>query len=64
MLQDSLLAAGPEPKMKDSVMCRGQNAFRVVPFEGPEAGLMGPCIKVHQLLLRQDASGKGHSSRG
>ena len=45
-------------------MCRGQNAFRVVPFEGPEAGLMGPCIKVHQLSLRQDTNGKGHRSRG
>ena len=43
--------------MKDDVMCRGQSAFRVVPFEVQEAAL-GPLIKVFQLLLRGGGGGE------
>ena len=59
VLQESLLPAGPEPTMKDYVMCRGQNAFRVVPFEAQEAALSGPLIKVCHLLPCPKAGCKG-----
>ena len=64
VLQDSLLPAGPEPTMNSHMMCRGQNAFRVVPFEAPEAALSGPLIKVCQLLLCQEAEHEGLGARG
>ena len=39
-------------------MCRGQNTFRIVPFEASEAALTGPLIKVCQLLPCQEAGCK------
>ena len=64
VLQESLSPAGPEPTIKDYVMCRGQNAFRVVPFEAQEAALSGPLIKVCHLLPCLKAGCKGgHKGR-
>ena len=45
-------------------MCRGHNAFRVVPYEAPEAALSGPLIKVCQLLLCQEAEHEGFGGGG
>ena len=52
MVQSSLLPAGPEPTMKDSVMCRGKHAFRMVQFASPEADLGTPLVKASLLRLQ------------
>lgn len=35
--------------MRDSVLCRGKNAFRLVQFEAPEADMGTPLVKVSLL---------------
>ncbi len=45
-VQASLVAAGSEPTLKDAVVCRAATAFRLVPFDAPEADPRVPLVKV------------------
>ena len=49
-VQASLVAAGSEPTLKDAVVCRAATAFRLVPFDAPEADPRVPLVKVHCLF--------------
>ncbi len=45
-VQASLAAVGPEPNLKDAVVCRAVTAFRLVPFDAPGADSRVPLVKV------------------
>ncbi len=45
-VQASLAAIGSEPTLKDAVICRAATAFRLVPFDAPEADPRVPLVKV------------------
>ncbi|DBA73237.1 hypothetical protein WJX77_009828 [Trebouxia sp. C0004] len=46
----SLVAMGSEPTLKDAVICRAATAFRLVPFEAPDADPRVPLVKVISCL--------------